>query len=377
MTHGKQSKMRAKLPGVNSVRRVLADGSVSYYYYHRDTGTRLDGNPGSAEFIASYAEAEKKRLERHVGLCAGLIRAYLTSPDFVNLLAPSTQKEYRRLLTAIEAKFGTVPIAAMADPRFAGDALEWRDEIATMKPREADNRMIVFGRLLSWGKKRHKISANVLEGYERVYRTDRSDKRLPEQIAVMHKVARPEFWPMFLAGLYTGLRQGDLRKLPWSAYDGQAITWSITKRRKGSAGVKVRIPCTKALRSLLESLPRRGPLIFTTTTGRAWQKRYIARQFEAARAKAANALPEVAELHFHDLRGTAITMLAEAGATVPEIAAITGHSYRSVTSILERYLPRTKHLAEMAIFKLENSGRTDFANRLQTASSAVRKRDAK
>jgi len=288
------------------------------------------------------------------------------------------QKEYRRLLTAIEAKFGRVPIDAMADPRFAGDALDWRDEIAIKKPREADNRMIVFGRLLSWGKKRHKISANVLESYERIYRTDRSDKIwLPEHIVAMQQAANPELWPVFLGGLYTGLRQSDLRRLPWSAYDGHAITWRITKRRKGDAGVKVTIPCTRALRSLLDSLPRRGPLIFTTATGRAWQKRYLARQFELARARAAERLREIAELHFHDLRGTAITMLAEAGATVPEIAAITGHSYRAINTILEKYLPRTKHLGEMAISKLENSGRTDFANRLQTGPSTAGKGDAK
>ena len=76
---------------------------------------------------------------------------------------------------AIEGKFGRAPIIAMADSRFAGDALEWRDEIAATKPREADNKMIVFGRLLSWAKKRHLISANVLEGYERIYRSDRSE----------------------------------------------------------------------------------------------------------------------------------------------------------------------------------------------------------
>src|SRR5262249_2643187 len=253
-----------------------------------------------------------------------------------------------------------------------------RDEIAAAKPREADNRMIVFGRLLSWAKKRHRISINVLEGYERVYRTDRSDKIwLPEQIAALQKVSSPEFWPLFLGALYTGLRQGDLRKLPWSAYDGSAINWRITKRRKGDAGVPLRIPCTKALRSLFESLPKRGPLIFTTVTGRAWQKRYVAHHFELARAEAAKILPNVAELHFHDTRGTAITMLAEAGATVPEIAAITGHSYRTITSILEKYLPRTKHLAEMAIAKLENSERTDFANRLQTRPAPSAKGEAK
>jgi hypothetical protein len=303
---------------------------------------RLEGKPGSPEFIASYAKAEMKLTERHAGLCAGLIRAFLTSPEFMNNLQPATQKEYRRILTAAETKFGRAPIAALADSRFAGDALQWRDEVAASKPREADNKMIVFGRLLSWAKKRHRISANVLEGYERIYRTDRSDKIwLPEHIVAMQRVASPEFWPLFLGALYTGLRQGDLRKLPQSAYDGKAVTWRVTKRRKGDAGVKLMIPCTTALRSGQE------------------------------------AVPEIAELHFHDTRGTAITMLAEAGASVPEIAAITEHSYRTINSILEKYLPRTRHLAEMAMAKLENSGRTDFANRLQTGASQQTKGEAK
>ena len=177
---------------------MSASGSVRIYYYHRHTGARLHGKPGSPEFIASYAEAEKKPIESRSDLCDGLIRAFLTSPEFGKNLQTSTQKEYRRILTAIEARFGRAPIAAMADPRFAGDALEWRDEIAASKPREADNRMIVFGRLLSWAKKRHRISANVLEGYERVYRTDRSDKIwLPEHIDAMQKSRARSFGRSF------------------------------------------------------------------------------------------------------------------------------------------------------------------------------------
>ncbi|MGH6866569.1 MAG: helix-turn-helix domain-containing protein [Methyloceanibacter sp.] len=101
------------------------------------------------------------------------------------------------------------------------------------------------------------------------------------------------------------------------------------------------------------------------------------KHFECARAEAAKALPEVADLYFHDTRGTAITLLAEAGASVPEIAAITGHSYRTINSILEKYLPRTRELALTAMAKLENSGRTDFANCLQTGSSAAKKGEAK
>ena len=60
-------------------------------------------------------------------------------------------------------------------------------------------------------------------------------------------------------------------------------------------------------------------------------------------------------LTFHDLRGTAVTRLAEAGCTEAEIAAITGHALKSVGAILDRYLARTKGLALAAIAKLEKS----------------------
>ena len=39
------------------------------------------------------------------------------------------------------------------------------------------------------------------------------------------------------------------------------------------------------------------------------------------------------ELHFHDLRGTAVTLLSEAGCTPQQIATITGHSLKTVHSV--------------------------------------------
>ena len=57
--------------------------------------------------------------------------------------------------------------------------------------------------------------------------------------------------------------------------------------------------------------------------------------------------------HFHDLRGTAVTRLAVAGCTVPQIAAITGHSLKDVEQILDaHYLGGAVELAEAAITKL-------------------------
>ena len=76
----------------------------------------------------------------------------------------------------------------------------------------------------------------------------------------------------------------------------------------------------------------------------------------------ATAAAGIVDRTFHDLRGTAVTHLAEAGCTSPEIAALTGHSLGLVDSILEKYLARTRPLAEAAIHKLENARRTKVAN---------------
>src|SRR6266699_1438193 len=100
---GERDMMRVRLEGINTVRKRLADGTVSIYYYHRATGTRLAGEPGSAEFIASYGDAEKTIRDRHVGgSLNALIRGYTLSIEFQQKLAPSTQSEYRRMLTTAE-----------------------------------------------------------------------------------------------------------------------------------------------------------------------------------------------------------------------------------------------------------------------------------
>src|SRR5437764_14668884 len=62
----------------------------------------------------------------------------------------------------------------------------------------------------------------------------------------------------------------------------------------------------------------------------------------------------VVGLTFHDLRGTAVTRLALAGYSEPEIGTITGHSLRDVGRILDvHYLKRDVRLAQSGIRKLE------------------------
>jgi integrase len=155
--------------------------------------------------------------------------------------------------------------------------------------------------------------------------------------------------------------------LSWNNYDGSTISL-----RQGKTKRRVDIPCTTALRRMLDGLDRDTNLVLTTKAKLPWKARYFKAQWETA-TKAAG----ISDLHFHDLRGTAITMLAEAGCSTPQIAAITGHSLKTVTTILDKYLARTRTLAEEAVALLENARSTEFANRLQTAEQGTAKVEAK
>jgi hypothetical protein len=59
--------VRTRLTGINRVRKRLSGGSIAIYYYHRATGRRLKGEPGSPEFLSDYANAEKLSRNRHAG----------------------------------------------------------------------------------------------------------------------------------------------------------------------------------------------------------------------------------------------------------------------------------------------------------------------
>jgi integrase len=143
--------------------------------------------------------------------------------------------------------------------------------------------------------------------------------------------------------------------MAWSQYDGTHMTLRQGKaRRLGRTPPPIRVPCTKAL----DAAQRRAAVMLTTKTGLAFKKRYFAEQWEMT-CKAAG----IVDLHFHDIRGTTITMLAEAGCTLPEIVSITGHTLRRAQDILDKYLARTSKLAESAIAKFENVMATDSAKR--------------
>jgi len=138
--------------------------------------------------------------------------------------------------------------------------------------------------MLTWALERGRLSTNHLKGFKRLYHSNRAEIIwLPEHIEAFMRVAPIELQRALLLALHTGQRQGDLLRLPWSAYDGQRIRLRQGKSRRGKKlGPVIEIPCTQALRRMLDGMDHVSPLILVTKTGQSFKKRYFSECWDQA-----------------------------------------------------------------------------------------------
>jgi hypothetical protein len=192
--------------------------------------------------------------------------------------------------------------------------------------------------------KQRRIKHHPLPSFQRLYKSNRADKTWSEELQQTFIKTRPAMATAMILVRNTAMRASDVRKFPWTRYDSQRV-----QIRSSKTGKLVWIPATRELKAHLDGLDRRGALVMLTPTGKAYAKRYFNDHWrEDANAVGAD------DLNFHDNRGTAATLLAEAGATAPEIAEAMTWTVDKAQRIIDTYLARRGVLAANAIQKLED-----------------------
>jgi integrase len=346
--------MRVRLRGINSVSKKLADGTRRTYWYAWKGGPPLRGEPGTPEFVAGYSRAAATKKPASGKALQSLIDYFQTTTEFTHGIGERTRSDYVKQIKIIEQRFGDFPLSGLADKRARGIFMEWRDELASKSLRQADYAWTVLARILSVALKRGKIEANPCTAGERLYQSARVDKVWTfEDEEAFLKSSPPHLHLPLLLALWTGQRQRDLLRLSWSAYDGSVIRLRPHKTisRKRPRGKAITVPVGAPLKAALDEAAKskKSPVILLTTEGTPWTEAGFRASFNKAREKAG-----VVGVTFNDLRGTAVTRLALAGCTEPEIATITAHSLKDVCAILDaHYLHRDPELAWNAIRKLE------------------------
>lgn len=140
----------------------------------------------------------------------------------------------------------------------------------------------------------------------------------------------PLMVPIVLLALETAMRRGEILALRWENVDLKSQTALLPMTKNGTTRI---VPLSKKAVSILEGLQRgQGGVVFPIS--------YMTLNncFVHARQRAG-----IKNLHFHDLRHTATTRLAEKLPNLIELAAVTGH--QTIQMLKRYYHPKAEALA--------------------------------
>ena len=303
-----------------TVRRTLADGTVRTYRYPPWTGRQA---PGIAPDSVS-----------------ALIVAFRGSPEWATL-APATQATYSVYLRHLD-RCGHVLASAMR----RRDLLTIRDALAeTVGAGAASGFVRTASRLFGWAVDRDWIEHSPAERVRVLaggHLPAWSEADLGRALASLPEPLRR----VVVLAVHTGQRRSDLVAMSWAAFDSRAI-----RLRQQKTGVELVIPAGAALRAEIEAwrAARRSTRILVTAEGLPWHPNRLSQQIHYHLSRIG--LPE---LGVHGLRKLAAARLAQAGCSVHEIAAITGHRTLGMVQLYTASADQAR-LAEAALARLEGT----------------------
>ncbi|GCA49270.1 hypothetical protein KGO5_01713 [Sinorhizobium sp. KGO-5] len=164
-----------------------------------------------------------------------------------------------------------------------------------------------------------------------------------------------EMGDMFTLAVWSGQRQGDRLEFQHAGREAGRLIF-----RQGKTKVIVSIPEAPELKKRFTAAQKRRQtaevispyVILNEEDWKPFKADRYRRRYEDIRRAAAKQLPSLKTLRDQDFRDTAVTWLAMADCTIPQICSITGHSFKTANDILKHYLALNPELADSAIAKL-------------------------
>lgn len=309
---------RSSRKAVRVVRHTLANGSTKEYF---------------------YPPYKRKRRARRGDTIGDLLAAWQTSPEWLALKA-STQAGYVTY---------TVPLLAMqhVDVRRVGrrEMTDIRNALARVRGNGAATAFVrAASAMFGWAIENGWLDHTPMQKVKRLPGGTLPAWTHEEAALAIQNLPEHLRRPIVLA-LYTGQRRIDLIRMPWNSYNGHSIR--LTQQKTGTPLV---IPVHPTLKIELDAWRSEAAslLILTNKFGRPWRDSNLSKQL-------GEALPRIEGFppgkNIHGLRKLAAASLAEAGCTINEIAAVTGHKSLGMLRLYTASADQER-LAEAAIVRL-------------------------
>src|SRR5215471_1425925 len=291
------------------------------YHYFRRRGSpyiQLPGVVGSAEFMEAYQAALAAApvaigasSRSKPGSVSAAIADYYGSQAFRGLTG-GTPALRRAILERFREPHGDKRLASL--PKEFIVAL-----IDTMTPHFARNWLNAFRHFMRWCESRKLVRQDPTWGVKvKVPHSDGHHTWSGEEVAqfeTVHPVGSKARLALAL-GLYTAQRRGDVVRM-----GRQHIRNGELAVRQEKTNAALLIPVLPELAAIIDATPTGHLTLLVTRTGKSYGANNFSEQFRTWCDDAG--LPP--ECSFHGLRKAALTRLADAGCTVHQIAAISGH----------------------------------------------------
>jgi integrase len=334
-----------ELEGVHKVKKRLSDGSIKFYFYHRETGKALGSDPTDPEFMRKLRDARAPTQAAPDVILPGsfkdLTKRYRRHTDYTTL-SPDTIKDYKRYLGIIDDTYGNDMVRDFE--RIAAFDLQ---EVWADTPRTANYLLAVLSKVLSFGADRGFRKDNPIYKFPKLDTDGSYQPWTPKQLDIFREKAPAHLVRAMEVGLYTGQRRADCLVMAKPHRDGNVIAVVQSKTDE-----RLWIPLHRKLRAVLEDTPDDQFVYLVDETGKPWKRKdTFTKKFSQA-IRDCGMDSGLEGISFHGLRHNACDELVTAGCTAPEGMAVTGHKNLAT---FQKYLSKgnQRRLAEAAILKWE------------------------
>lgn len=326
--------------------KYVVEVKPGFFYYRRGGRYwgRLPGVPGSVEFAREYERLNGgfSMIDEPTipGSFGHLAESYLASGEYQDNLKPKTRAAYRYDLDVLKRIFGQY----RTDDIDIAHVLALRDKLKGT-PGKANTLIRTMRVVYAWGIVRRMAKRNPADLKANNVRALKIGEHKPWSPSALEKFRKEGAPHLVLAlelALWTGQRQGDLIRVRWD--DIRAGTLHVTQEKTGK---ELWLPISQPLADVLAGAPRSAVTVLVSSKGMSWAKANPLAQAFGDEIKRLG----LDGLVFHGLRKTTAVVLAEAGCSTKQIAAITGQSDQMVehyTKMADR-----QQLAKAAVIKLE------------------------
>jgi integrase len=295
-----------------------------------------------------YSEANKRTFYDDVIVCKILIGYF--GDRMMRSITPALVEEFKQKRLATPLSRQKDRVAKHWTPstrlkRARQKRLEKSDEPPKpRKPATVNRELCVLSKIFSLAVDAELLDDNPCRRVKKLRVANQRVRYLTNaEEEALFKALKGQDWVknIIVMAINTGMRRGEIFDLKWFDVD---FNRRIVHVRQSKSGRPRTIPLNATTQTLLKGLPKTSEYVFPSPRNEKRRVNDVGRQFERAVKNA-----KITDFHFHDLRHTAATRMADAGADPFTLAAILGHSDIRMTA---RYTHATDEAKRRAVDRL-------------------------